>query len=111
MFKLINDKGLKPGIFKQANNFLGQMLSIEEQEMLLEEDVIKKQPPEGFVSVSSFSRSIGISKRRTLNVANELGFELPEYFFSTHLGLGLSPEIQEKVLARVMEVGIRKRAR
>lgn len=73
------------------------LLSPEQQLLLSEQPVVKLRPPEGYLSVNGFATAHGIGNRRVKRVIEEIGLQLSNYFFHSHLVPGLSPDDQKRL--------------
>lgn len=77
----------------------GEGLSAEAQRKLMEVLDIAPPIPEGYVSVSAFTKQIGTSRSKLDSVLEELGIETGRHRLRTHTVDSLSPEDQERIQA------------
>jgi superfamily II DNA or RNA helicase len=100
LFNIIEEHGIETAKFRFRTQTVPG-LSPEAQARILE---IYSQgapkAPEGYSSLTSFTREAGISLKRLNQIIEEGGIETGEYIFGVStVGVGLSPEAQRQVLA------------
>jgi hypothetical protein len=101
IIKWINELGIELSTYRNKGGRPGPMLSPSQQSQLAELPFISRKAPEGYVSVSAMSKRLGMKRLKLMNIIDELGIELSEYFFSTHLAAGLSSKQQEAILKHI----------